>query len=128
MRRDNKEAEDRIAAMPYLRMRQARDHGEVVSQLLKPFQVGRWLVVFAGFLGKEIRGMQAERCADADHAPRRAVIRGMRWSKCIKPRQGKRDAGGTQKMTPIDRCESSARSMALAGHGDHLSRVRNVWL
>ncbi len=45
-------------------------HREVVAEVLQRFEVRRERVVLAGLLREEVRRVQAERRADADHPPR----------------------------------------------------------
>ena len=84
------------------RMRQPGDDREIVAVVLEQFQVGRELVVLAGLLGKEIGGMQSQRRADADHAPRRLRRRRPthgRRREGVEPGQGQRDAGGPEEAS-----------------------------
>ena len=66
---------------------------------LSDFQVGRELVVLAGFLREEIRRMQAQRRVDAHHAAGRRPARPRRAprSQSVEQRQRQRHAGGAEE-------------------------------
>ena len=86
-------------------MSQPRDDGELVAIIVEDVEVGRDRIVSAGLRGKEIVGMQSERCADADHATRRlfGVERDLGViSKYVEPRECKGDTCGTDESATAD--------------------------
>ena len=77
------------------RVRQAGDDREVVAEVLEDFQVRREFVVLAGLLREEVRRVQPQRRADADHAPPLGCsLSGTGRRESVEPGQGQRHAGG----------------------------------
>jgi hypothetical protein len=111
MRRGGQKAVDRIMARTNVRMRQAGNHREVIAQFGERFKIGRKRVVLPRIARKEVRRMDAEWRADADHPPRyfflfaRFEYRGQR----IEQRERQGDAGGFKKRPPV-------RWRKLSGH------------
>src|SRR5207247_2129083 len=103
MRGGGQEAVHGIVARADVRMRQSGRYREVAPQVPEDLQVGRELVVLAGFLREEKRRMQAQRRADAHHAPARPGGSGERerGSQRFEPGQGQRHAGGLEKIASV---------------------------
>ena len=89
MRGGGQEAVDGIVAGAHVRMRQPGDDREVVAKVLEDLQVRRQLVILAGLLREEIRRMQAQRRADADHAARRLAAAAARAPGASASSQGR---------------------------------------
>ncbi len=99
MRRGREEAEDRVVAGFDVRVRQAGDDREVCAVVLEDLEVGGEFVVPAGLCRVQVGCVQAEWCADADHATGDAGVHFARAhvSKAVQQRQGERNAGCSEK-------------------------------
>src|SRR5262249_28405822 len=86
------------------RVRQAGDDREVLAELPEHVQVRRELVILALLLREEEFRVQAERRADADHAPLcrcgRSAERA-RGHEVTEAGQGQRHAGGAQEFAAV---------------------------
>jgi hypothetical protein len=72
VRRRGQEAVDRIVAGADLGVSQAGDDREVVAEFAQHVEIRRHLVVATGAFREQVRRVQTERSANADHATRRS--------------------------------------------------------
>ena len=83
-------------------MGQPGNDREVVPEILQRFEIRRERVVFTGLQRNEIRGVQAQGGADADHASRRrGAFAGTRTRrKKVERGEGEGHAGCAEKSPP----------------------------
>ena len=94
--RGGQETEDGIVRMTDVRVRQAGDDREVAAEVLEHFQVRRERIVLAGLVREEVRRVQTERGADADHAAGRCGT--LRRRGAFEPRKASDTPAARRKL------------------------------